>query len=60
MRLCSESSGLSDARSAFITLSPGMTSAQIETRKCYNYGAVGNLSKACPNPPKEREIGGRG
>jgi hypothetical protein len=55
MRLHFESSGLSGARSALITLSLGMIGAQIETRKCYNSEEVRHLSKACPKSPKKRE-----
>lgn len=43
---------------------PGMRSGNIgeqrETRKCYNCGEVGHLSKVCPRPLKERETVGRG
>ena len=60
MRLHSESGGPPGARSALATLSSGMTGAQGETRKCYNCGEVGHLSKACHKPPREREAGGRG
>jgi Zinc knuckle len=42
-------------RSALIVLNSGMTGVQGETRKFYNCGEVGHLSKACPKPPKERE-----
>ena len=37
-----------------------MTGAQGETRRCYNCGEVGHLSKVCPKPPRERETDGRG
>jgi hypothetical protein len=40
MKLHSESGGLPGARSTLVTLGPGMTGIQIETRKCYNYGEV--------------------
>jgi Zinc knuckle len=60
MKPHSESGELSGARSILVTLSSGMTGARIEPHKCYNCGEIGHLSKACPNPPKEREIGGRG
>jgi Zinc knuckle len=60
MKLHFESGGLSGARLTLVTLSSGMTGAQIETCKCYNCGEVGHLSKACPKPPKERETGRRG
>jgi hypothetical protein len=60
MRLHSKQGGLSGARSTLVTLSPDMIGAQIETHKCYNYGEVGHLSKACPKSSKKREVGGRG
>lgn len=59
MRLHFELSELPGARSALATLSSGMTSMQGETRKCYNCGEVGHMSKACPKPPRG-ERGGRG
>jgi Zinc knuckle len=55
MMLHSESGGLSGARSVLVTLSLGMTGAQIETHKCYNCEDVGHLSKACPKPYPRRE-----
>jgi Zinc knuckle len=46
--------------SALIVSNSGITGVQGKTRKCYNCGEVGHLSKTCPKPPKERETGGRG
>lgn len=55
MKLLSET-GLSGIRSALAASNP----SQVETRKCFNCGEVGHLSRACPKPPKEREFGRRG
>jgi Zinc knuckle len=55
MKLHSEAKRDVRMRSALIVLNSGMTGVQGETRKFYNCGEVGHLSKACPKPPKERE-----
>jgi Zinc knuckle len=60
MKLHSKVKGDVEMRSVLIVSNSGMTGIQRDTRKCYNCGEVGHLSKACPKPPKERETGGRG
>ena len=60
MKLHSETKGDVRMRSTLIVSNSGMTGVQRETKRCYNYGEVGHLSKVCPKPPTEREIGGYG
>jgi hypothetical protein len=55
MKLHSEARGDVGMRSALIVSNSGMTTVQGETRKCYNYGEVGHLSKTYLKPPTERE-----
>jgi hypothetical protein len=42
MKLHSKLGGVLGARLALVTLSPGMSGARIDTRKCYNCGYVGH------------------
>jgi Zinc knuckle len=54
MKLHSEAKGDVGTCSTLIVSNSGMIRVQGETRKCYNCGEVGHLSKACPKPSKER------
>jgi hypothetical protein len=59
MELHSEAKGDAEMRSTLTVRNSSMTGIQAETRKCYNYGVVEHLSKACPKTPKESETSGR-
>jgi Zinc knuckle len=48
MKLHFDANGSVKMRSALVVSNSSMTRVQGETRKCYNCGEVGHLSKVCP------------